>query len=366
MSPDKMKLAIISLGGESAQRILNEAKHFFTKADLLNIKNIEVHVDSQKIEVLYKEKPIEDYDCIYVRGSYKYTLLQRSLTRALHHNTYLPTSPSAFTLGHNKFLTLLELQKNNIPLPKTYLVATAEAAKKILKKIHYPIIMKIPEGTQGKGVMFADSESSAKTMLDTLEIFKQPYILQEYIETNSTDIRVIVCGDKVLACMKRTAPSAEIRANIHRGGVGKPYELDYETEQTAIKSAQAIGAEICAIDLLETSKKPMVIEVNLSPGVVGITKALNKNIAKGIAEFLAKRTEEFISSRKKLEHGKIIKELELKYKPGAKEVLTSLNIKEGIIKLPKLVSEISKFKANDDVIIKLDKGKIEIKKHEIK
>lgn len=363
-----MKLAIVSLGGESAKNILKEAKNYFKKTDFLNIKNIEVHVDSKKIQVLYKENPIENYDSIYVRGSYKYALLQRSLTRALHHKAYMPISPAAFTIGHNKFLTLLELQKNKIPLPKTYLAATTNAAKKILEEIHYPIIMKIPEGTHGKGVMFADSESSARSMLDTMEIFKQPYILQEYVETGATDIRAIVAGDKIIACMKRKAPLKELRSNIHIGGKGQPYELDYDTEQIAIKAAQAIGAEICAIDLLETGKKTMIIEVNLSPGLRGITKVTKKNIAKDIAKFLAKETKNFIVSVQKKGYSKIIKELELESKNNklSKEILTSLNIKEGIIKLPKIISKITKFKADDEVIIKLDEGKIEIKKHEIR
>ncbi len=363
-----MKLAIISIGGESAKKILEEAKAYFKKTDLLNLKNIEVHVDSKNIEVLYKEKPIGDYDCIYVRGSYKYALLQRSLTRALHHKAYMPISPPAFTIGHNKFLTLLELQKNKIPLPKTYLAATTDAAKKILEEIHYPIIMKIPEGTHGKGVMFADSESSARSMLDTLEIFKQPYILQEYIETGATDIRAIVVGDKVIACMKRKAPLTELRSNIHMGGKGQPYELDYDTEQIAIKAAQAIGSDVCAVDILETGKKSMIIEVNLSPGLKGITKVTKKNVAKDIAKFLAKGTKQFIASTQKKGYGKIIQEIELESKNNKKtqEILTSLNVKEGIIKLPKLISQITKFKADDEVIIKLDRGKIEIKKHEIK
>ncbi len=363
-----MKLAIISLGGESAKNILKEAKTYFKKTDLLNLKETEVHVDSKKIQVLYKEKPIEDYDCIYIRGSYKYSLLQRSLTRALHHKTYMPINPAAFTIGHNKFLTLLELQKNKIPLPKTYLAATTKAAKKLLEKIHYPIIMKIPEGTHGKGVMFADSESSARSMIDTLEIFKQPYILQEYVETGATDIRTIVAGDKVIACMKRKAPLTEMRANIHAGGKGQPYELDYDTEQIAIKAAHAIGAEICAIDILETGKKSMVIEINLSPGLKGITSVTKKNIAKDIAKFLAKETKQFIASAQKTGYSKIMQELELESKNNkeTKEILTSLNVKEGIIKLPKIISKISKLKSDDEVIIKIDKGKIEIKKHEIK
>lgn len=356
-----MKLGIISLGGASSLKILEEAKDKFEKVEAINLKQLEIHANSKKLEVLYQGKPLENFDCIYIRGSYRYALLQRSLTRALSGEVYLPISPEAFTLGHNKFLTILELQKHKIPLPKTYLAATTKLAKKLLERINYPIIMKIPEGTQGKGVMFAESISAAKSMLDTLEIFKQPYILQEYLETDSTDIRAIVAGDKVIAAMKRKAPALEFRANIHAGGSGEPCRLDYETEQIAIRAAKAIGADICAVDILEAGK-PMVIEVNLSPGLKGIMNATKENIAKKVADFLAKKTQEFIENKKTKGYDKLIKEELIE---GKQEILTNLNIKEGIIKLPKLITKITKFNSDDEVIITMDKGNLEIKKYKI-
>ncbi|MEK6826286.1 MAG: hypothetical protein AABX90_01515, partial [Nanoarchaeota archaeon] len=115
-----MKLGIISLGGASSKNILTEAKNLFDKADHLNIREFEVRVDSKEMSVMYKGKPLEDYDCLYVRGSFRYALLQRSITRALFSEVYMPLNPNSFTLGHNKFLTLLELRKNKVPLPKTY------------------------------------------------------------------------------------------------------------------------------------------------------------------------------------------------------------------------------------------------------
>jgi len=199
-----MKLAIISLGGKSSGMVLEEAKKYCTKVDFLNVKEIEVHADSKDIGILYKGTPLEKYDCIYIRGSYKYLLLQRSLTTALQNDVYMPIAPSAFTIGHNKLLTLIELQKKNIPIPKTYLAITTNSAKKILEQVHYPVIMKIPFGTHGKGVMFADSLAAAKSLLDALEVFKQPYIIQEYVGTKGreiSDIRAIVVGGEVVAAM---------------------------------------------------------------------------------------------------------------------------------------------------------------------
>jgi len=360
-----MKLAIISLGGKSSLSILEEAKNFFEKVEHLDIRNIEVEV-SDKLVVTHKGKQIENYDCIYVRGSFRYSLLQRSITRALHTEVYMPLTPESFTIGHDKFLTLLELRKNKVPLPKSYFVATTKSAKKLLEDIHYPVIIKIPSGTQGKGVMFADSISSANSMIDTLEVFDQPYIIQEFVETNATDIRVLVIGNKVIAAMKRKAQKSEIRANIHAGGQGQPYELDADTEQIAVKSAKAIGAEICAVDILDRGGKPQVIEVNLSPGLEGITKTTNKNIAKEIAKYLASRTKETIESTQSNTVNDMLKEIEMSSKHSKKkELTTTLDIKAGIIRLPKIVTDITQFVDDDDVIIEAEKDKINIKKHKI-
>ncbi|MEK6922624.1 MAG: RimK family alpha-L-glutamate ligase [Nanoarchaeota archaeon] len=358
-----MKLGIISLGGASSKNILTEAKNLFDKADHLNIREFEVRVDSKEMSVMYKGKPLENYDCLYVRGSFRYALLQRSITRALFSEVYMPLNPNSFTLGHNKFLTLLELRKNKVPLPKTYFAATTKIAKELLNQVHYPIIMKIPAGTQGKGVMFADSISAAKSILDALEVFNQPYILQEYVETNATDIRAIVLGKKVVASMKRKALKDELRANIHAGGKGLPYELDYDTEQIAIKSAVAIGADICAIDILDALGKPQVIEVNLSPGLDGITKATGKNIAASVAKFLYEKTKEFKLKNESQDGKDLLKNIE---KIKNQEILTSLDIRTGIIRLPKIVTDLSDFNQDDEVSITIKNGEIIIKKHEIK
>ncbi len=367
-----MKLAIISSGGKSSQMVLKEAKAFFDIAKPINIKDIEVHTSSQNSEILYKGKLLEEYDCVYIRGSHKHMLLERSIAESLGKNVYMPLTPASFTLSHNKFLTILELQKASVPIPKTYLAATTSSAKALIKQIKYPVIMKLPSGTQGKGVMFADSVASANSILDTLEVFNQPYIIQEFIETalkGATDIRAIVVGDKVVASMKRKAVDDELRANIHMGGVGIPYELDNETKKIAIKSAKAVGAQICAIDILE-STKPLVIEVNISPGLEGITKATKLNVAKELAKYLYEQTKIFHQDKKTEEYKTIIEDLNSSTRPiddgKIKEIFTNLNIKAGIIKLPKIVTQITGFNEDEEVILIANKGHLEIKKHKIK
>ena len=357
-----MKLAIISLKSESSRLIENEAKNFFKQVDSLDIKDIEINIDSKNTEVLYKSKPLEDYDCIYCRGSHKYATLLRSLTHALNKESYMPLSPESFTIGHDKFLTLICLQKNNINVPRTYLAAKTSAAKKLVEQIHYPAIIKIPSGTHGKGVMFADSIESAKSILDALEVFKQPYIIQEYSETKSTDIRAFVIGDKVICSMKRKAGKNELRANIHAGGNGEPLNLDEESKEIAIKSAKAIGAEMCGVDILKgANKKPVVIEVNVSPGLQGITKVTKKNVALEITNFLYEKSKEFKKEKKSQDYNNVLKELDIGIK---NEIITNLNLKAGIIKIPENITKLSKLQPDDEVKITVKKNFIKIKKEE--
>lgn len=355
-----MKLALISLKSKSSELIEKEAKKFFSMVDMLNLKDIEISVEDKDYGVLHQGKPIEKYDCVYCRGSHKYALLLKGISEALYGKCYMPLAPQSFTIGHDKLLTSIELQKHKVAIPKTFIAGTTKAAKSILNKIHYPAIIKIPSGTHGKGVMFADSIESGNSMLDALEVFKQPYILQEYVETGATDVRALVVGDSVIASVKRKAIRGELRANIHQGAISSPIILDYDTRKLAIKSAKALNAEICAVDLLQ-GVKSLVIEVNVSPGLQGITEATKKNVAKEIVEYLYDRTKAFKQEEKSKGYDQVLKELEIGN--GKKDIITNLDIKAGRIKLPEVITKITKFDSDEEVLISLHEGKLVIKKH---
>ena len=285
-----MKAALISLGSVSSKMTAEAMKKYFESVDSLNLQDIEVHIGREGFTVLYEGEKIRKYDCIYLKGSYKYESLMRAMTTALYHDTrYMPIKASSFTVGHNKLLTHIKLREADIPMPTTYLAATARSAKGILEAINYPIVMKLPAGTQGKGVMFADSYPSASSLLDALMAIKQPFIIQEYVESGGVDIRAFVVGDKVVAAMKRKAQHGEKRSNIHVGGKGESVELDSKTKAIAVKVAKALNADICGVDIIESVKGPLVLEVNLSPGIQGISAATSINIADEIAKFLFRK-----------------------------------------------------------------------------
>ena len=265
----------------------------------------------------------------------------------------MPIKGSAFSTGHDKLLTHIKLMDAKIAMPKTYLASTAEAAKKVLKEIHYPVVLKLPAGTHGKGVMLADSQESASTMIDTLLLLKQPFLLQEYVETGGVDIRAFVVGDKVVAAMKRKAVKGEKRANIHAGGTGEAVTLDQKTKKVAIQTAQSAGCAICAVDILESARGPMVIEFNLSPGLQGITKATKVDVADKIAKYLYEQTKIRSASGKEKKEKKTMTEL-----LPEQEILTKLDFRGNRILLPEFISKLTNFKEDKDVVVRANKGKL--------
>ena len=301
-----MKLGIISLGGKSSLMLGEACRKFFDEVDNLDIRDFHTNLNNGGTSILYKGKEINGYDCLILRGSFRYALLQRSIARAYYDKIYMPANPETFTLAHDKFLTLVELQKNGLAIPKTYYAATKNLAMNILEDVRYPIIMKLQEGTHGKGVMIADSKESARTILDLLDNFGKAYIIQEFVQTDRmSDIRLIVTGGKVVAAYKRIAGNGDIRSNIHSGGSREKYEPNKSEKKLAIRAARAIGADICGVDIFD-SDEPSIIEINLSPSLHSIHEISNKNTLRDIARYLFLQTVKF---RKKKEE-KIIKKIE--------------------------------------------------------
>ncbi len=358
-----MKAAIISMGSVSSEWTAKAMRKYFEEVDEINLKEIEVNFSGKNSEVLYQGKDLGKYDCIYAKGSFRYAQLLRSIVSLLKGKAYIPIEESAYTIVHDKLLTQLRLQEFNIPMPRTYLSATTEAAKTLLERTKFPIIMKFPQGTQGKGVMFADSYASASSMLDALSALKQPFIIQEFVETGGEDIRVMVIGDKAVVSMKRKAAENEIRSNIHAGGTGEIAKIDEYTKKVAVDTAKAMGVDICGVDILYGVKGPQVIEANLSPGLQGITEATGIDVADLIAKYLYEQSVEFKNKGKKKDTADIMNELDTA-KEG-KTIIRPLDFRGVRVLLPEIATKISGIKESDDVELKMENKKITIEKFEV-
>jgi len=153
-----------------------------------------------------------------------------------------------------------------------------------------PIVMKLLGGSGGKGVMFSDDGENAASLIDTLNVLRQPLFIEKYIQNPGEDIRIIVIGNNAVASMKRIAKKGGKRSNLASGGRGIPYKIDSTLERIAVRSAEAIGAEVCGVDVIESPEGPLVIEMNISPGMK-IADITNKNIPRMIADYVADRAE---------------------------------------------------------------------------
>ncbi len=344
-----MKAAIITLGSVTSDMLKKELEKVFDTVDIIDLKKIDVCVSGKETGVFYESRKLQNYDCVYARGSYKYASLLRSVT-TLMKTSYNPLKPSSYTIAHDKLLTHLKLCEANISQPATYLASNADLARQVLKRITYPIVIKVPSGTHGKGVMIADSYESASSMMDALALLKQQFILQEFISTNGTDIRAIVVGDKVVAAMQRKAVRGEARANIHAGGKGKRIELDMSTKKIAVEAARVLGAEICAVDILPSAKGPLVLEVNVSPGLQAITETTQINVAQKIANYLFEKTKDI--------HHKNGKKVVIESLSSKQQIMTTLDFRGDRILLPEIATRTAKISEKTDVLITVKKGKI--------
>ncbi|MCB9359224.1 RimK family alpha-L-glutamate ligase [Candidatus Woesearchaeota archaeon] len=361
-----MNAAIISMGSVSSKWTYDAMKKYFDEVDHLDIKSIEVDISNKPI-ILYKGKPIKHYDCIFAKGSYKFAMALRALTdvtKSYNKSVYVPYEADSYTVGHDKILTHLKLLHNQVPTPLTYIASSPEAGKQILEKMNYPIIMKIPSGTQGKGVMFADSFASASSMLDTLTTLRQPFLIQEFVETDSTDLRVFVVGNKIVAAMKRIGKKDEKRANIHAGGVGQAIIPTEEVKRIALKTAKAVGAEICGVDILDSRLKgPLVIEVNLSPGLQGIKAATKIDVADKIAAYLSDKTKEVLEGSQKKKSKDVLFDIDTENNKKAC-IITNLSARGAKLILPEIAHKMSGIDDETEVELCVENGSITIKRIE--
>ncbi|MEW5896087.1 MAG: RimK family alpha-L-glutamate ligase [Nanoarchaeota archaeon] len=359
-----LSAALISQGSKSSLMTAEAMRKYFSRVDMLQLKNVKVSLGKES-GVYYEGKPLDYYDCVYIKGSFRYANLQRSIALMLEGKVpYMPFPANSFTVVHNKLLTHLILQQHNIPMPKTFISPTTDAAKELLGMIKYPLVMKFPQGTQGKGVMFADTFSSASSLLDALGVLNQPFIVQEYVETGGTDVRALVVGDKVVAAMRRRAQREEKRANIHAGGNGELAVLDREAVALALKTARILEVDICGVDMLEGSFGPVVIEANLSPGVQGINEGALLDLPDEIAKFLFKKTEEALYKKNKQAADEVMKGLTLESKtPPGQKIITDLKFRGERIILPEWITKITGFNEQKEYIIKAGKGRLEVEEN---
>ncbi|MBI4018885.1 MAG: RimK family alpha-L-glutamate ligase [Candidatus Aenigmarchaeota archaeon] len=285
-----MKICILGSREKKPQDLwlLEEAKKRFEKVTYAQIPDVRIQNGDP---VLLKGTPLSSYDIVFPRIPRTYRNYGYVICKLLEGKTYMPITPESIIITHDKFLTLLKLEKAGIPTPLSYLSSTVKGMKPIIKSMKYPVVIKLLQGSLGKGVMFAESPSSALPILDTIEGMKQPIMLEEFVGNPGEDIRALVIGHDVPASMKRIAEKGERRANIGAGGTGKKIRLSQEMTKLAIRSAKALGLGIAGIDIIEGKKGPVVIEANVNVHFEGITHATGTNVAALMMDYVKHEAE---------------------------------------------------------------------------
>ena len=194
----------------------------------------------------------------------------------------------ALTRSRDKLRSLQLMARAGVGLPKTIFTNYTKDVNHVIKAVGgAPLILKLLEGTQGLGVVLAETKNAATSVLEAFNGLKARVIAQEFIkESGGADIRAFVVDGKVVGAMKRQGKEGEFRSNLHRGGSAEIIQLNDEEENTALNAAKAMGLGVAGVDMLQSDKGPLVLEVNSSPGLEGIEAATKKDIAKDIIKYI--------------------------------------------------------------------------------
>lgn len=259
--------------------------------DIVNTLRCYMNIASRRPEVYYNGEKLTGYDAVIPRIGASVTFYGLAVLRQFEMQGVFPLNESVgIGRSRDKLRSMQLLARDGIGLPVTTFAHDPRQTDEVLKLAGgAPVVIKLLEGTQGIGVVLADTDRSAKSVVEAFRGAGVNILLQEFIkEAGGTDIRVIVVGGKVVAAMKRTGAPGEFRSNLHRGGSAEVIKLSPEERSTAIRAAKTMGLNVCGVDMLRANHGPVVMEVNSSPGLEGVEKATGLDIASKIIEYIEK------------------------------------------------------------------------------
>lgn len=285
-------LLSVSMNVYSTKRIAEEAENMGHYIELIDHTKCSVKLGLGKPRIYLQNENITDaFDAIIPRIGAKVTRHGAAIVKQFEMNGIFSTAKSlSITRARNKVRTLQILSRKHIPIPETLFAINPDDIEDQIELLGGPpVIIKLQEGTQGLGVILAESKKSAKSIIDTFYKMDTSILLQKYIEeSNGEDIRIFVVGSKIIASMKRTSAIGEFRSNVHRGGFAEAIEPTAKERYIALNATKYLGLGVAGVDLIRSKKGPLLIEVNASPGLQGIEGATGVNIAKEIILFVEK------------------------------------------------------------------------------
>lgn len=247
-----------------------------------------VEIEQDKPQVRYEGEAITDIDAIIPRIGASMTTYGTAIVRQFEMiGTYTTARSIAITRSRDKLRSLQLLSKAGVGIPRTIFSRETKALDDVIDRIGLPMIIKLAIGTQGHGVVLAETRKAAKSVMQAFYVNETSFLIQEFIkEAEGTDIRAIVVGNKVVASMMRQNLTDDFRSNIHQGGKGMAIKLTEEEKKVALRAAKAMGLTICGVDMVRSDRGPLVLEVNSSPGFEGIEQATKRDVASKIIEYI--------------------------------------------------------------------------------
>ncbi|MDX1452243.1 MAG: 30S ribosomal protein S6--L-glutamate ligase [Oleiphilaceae bacterium] len=288
-----MRIAILSRNPNlySTRRLKEAGEERGCEVEIIDTMHCYMDITSSKPSVRYHGQPLPDYDAVIPRIGASVTFYGTAVVRQFEMmGTFSINESVAISRSRDKLRSLQLLSRKWIGLPRTGFAHHPDRIDDLLDNVGgAPVVIKLLEGTQGIGVVLAETKKAAASIIEAFMGLKANILIQEYIkEAGGADIRCLVVGDKVVAAMKRQAAPGEFRSNLHRGGTAELVRLTPTERKTAVAAAKTMGLNMCGVDILRSNHGPVVMEVNSSPGLEGIEMATEKDVAGMVIDYIKK------------------------------------------------------------------------------
>lgn len=308
-----MRVYILSRNASlySTKRLVEAATQRGWEVRVVDYLKCSIEIMKGELKVNYKGQHLEVPDAIIPRIGASRTFFGTAMVRHFEMMDVFTTSGSlAIKRSRDKLRSLQILSRRSIDMPKTVFASNFSNAKDVINLSGgAPLVLKVLEGTQGKGVVLVDSDKAAKSVLDAFYGMEVNLLVQEFIEeAGGADIRAFVVNGVVVGAMKRQGAEGEFRSNLHQGGSAKIYPLSRKEKTVALAAAKAMGLGICGVDMIPSKRGPLVMEVNSSPGLEGIEKATSVDIAGKIMDYIqenVKPTDETSTKKRRIKKDNI-------------------------------------------------------------
>lgn len=290
-----MNIVILSRNPElySTQRLVEEGKKRGHAVEIIDPLKCDIIIEKEKPTIYYKDRYLDYVDAVIPRIGASITFYGCAVVRQFEEMGIFTIAPSdAITRSRDKLRSLQRLSKAGIGMPKTVFTNYSRDVEEVINYVGgTPVIIKLLEGTQGLGVVLAETKNAAESVLEAFNGLQARVIVQEFIkEAKGADLRALVVDGQVVGAMKRQGKEGEFRSNLHRGGTANIIKLDEDELKLAMKAAKVLKLPVCGVDMLQSSRGPLLLEVNSTPGLEGIEGATQKNIAKAIITFIERNT----------------------------------------------------------------------------